>query len=103
MTDSLCSIGIAYAGTRRQDILDRILPIATDTGLSMEITSMASLAIGFIYVGSADGDVAGSFLQTMMEREDKELDEKWARYLSLALGLLYLSRFGYFSGVSTCF
>jgi len=69
----------------------------------MEITSMASLAIGFIYVGSADGDVAGSFLQTMMEREEKELDEKWARYLSLALALLYLSKFGYLAGFRACF
>lgn len=58
----------------------------------MEISSMAALALGFIFVGSANGDVAGTFLQALMERSEAELDEKWARYLGLALALLYLGR-----------
>ena len=53
---------------------------------------MAALALGFIFVGSANGDVAGTFLQALMERSETELDEKWARYLGLALALLYLGR-----------
>lgn len=85
-----CSIGIAYAGTERLDLLERIMPVVYDTGLSMEISSMAALALGFIFVGSANGDVAGTFLQALMERSEKELDEKWTRYLALALALLYL-------------
>lgn len=53
---------------------------------------MASLALGFIFVGSADGDVTGTILQAMMEREEKELDEKWARFMGLGLALLYLGQ-----------
>lgn len=56
---------------------------------------MSALALGFIFVGSCDGDVTMAILQTMMEREEAELKEKWGRFMSLGLGLLYLgtSRF----------
>lgn len=88
----LSSIGIAYAGTSRLDLYERLSPIVFDTGLSMEIASMAALALGFIFVGSANGDVAGTFLQALMERSESELDEKWARFMGLALALLYLGK-----------
>lgn len=67
-----------------------LLPIVADDSLSMEIISLASLSLGFIFVGSGNGEVASTILQVMMEREDKVLDEKWGRFLSLGLALLYL-------------
>jgi len=67
-----------------------LLPIVADDSLSMEIISLASLSLGFIFVGSGNGEVASTILQVMMEREDKALDEKWGRFLSLGLALLYL-------------
>lgn len=70
--------------------MEKLLTVASDTSLSMEIASMASLALGFIFVGSGNGDVTGAILQTMMEREEKQLDEKWTRFMSLGLALLYL-------------
>lgn len=74
------------------DLYERLSPIVFDTGLSMEIASMAALALGFIFVGSANGDVAGTFLQALMERSETELSEKWARFMGLALALLYLGQ-----------
>ena len=59
----------------------------------MEIISLAALSLGFIFVGSGDGEVASTILQVMMERDDKALDEKWGRFLSLGLALLYLGLF----------
>jgi len=67
-----------------------LLPIVADDSLSMEIISLAALSLGFIFVGSGNGEVASTILQVMMEREDKALDEKWGRFLSLGLALLYL-------------
>jgi 26S proteasome regulatory subunit N1 len=61
-----------------------------DDSVSMEIASLSALAIGFVFVGSGSGDVAGTILQTLMEREDKCLDEKWARFMVLGLAFLYL-------------
>lgn len=59
----------------------------------MEIASLATLALGFIFVGSGNGEVASTVLQTFMEREDKQLDEKWARYMALGLALVFLGMF----------
>lgn len=56
----------------------------------MEIASLAALALGFVFVGSGNGEIAGSILEVMMEREEKDLNEKWSRFMALALGLLYL-------------
>ena len=44
----------------------------------------------FHYVGSGDGEITGIILQTLMERDNKELDEKWARFMSLGLALPYV-------------
>ena len=54
---------------------------------------LAALALGFIFVGSKHGEVSEIILQTFMEkyeRGDKSLDEKWAKFMALGLGLLYL-------------
>jgi 26S proteasome regulatory subunit N1 len=62
----------------------------------MEIASLATLALGFIFVGSENGEITSTILQTLMEkaeRGDIGLDEKWARFMALGLGLLYLGEF----------
>ena len=56
----------------------------------MEVASMAALALGFIFVGSANGEVAEMILTTLTEKTDEQLSEKWARFMALGLGLLYL-------------
>ncbi|KAJ3555633.1 hypothetical protein NP233_g12161 [Leucocoprinus birnbaumii] len=59
----------------------------------MEISSLAALSLGFIFVGSKNGDVSSTMLQTIMEKHesnDKGLDEKWAKFFVLGLALLFL-------------
>ncbi|KDN45708.1 hypothetical protein RSAG8_04792, partial [Rhizoctonia solani AG-8 WAC10335] len=85
-------IGIAYAGAYRQSLAELLLPLVADETLSMEVSSLAALAIGFIFVGSCNGEVAMTILQTLMEREESALNEKWTRFMILGLGLLYLGR-----------
>lgn len=84
---------MAYIGSYREDLLALLLPIIQDDTASMEVVSLTSLALGFIFVGSCSGDVAGVILQTLMEREDAHLSEKWARFMALGLALLYLGLF----------
>ena len=90
---SIMGLGLAYVGAQRGDIMELLLPLVVDDTVSMEIASLASLALGFIFVGSGNGEIASTILQTLMEREDKQLDEKWARFMVLGLGLLYLGLF----------
>jgi len=83
-------LGLAYARSHREDLLSLLLPHVADDGVSMEITSLSVLVLGFVFVGSGNGEVAGIILQTLMEREDKFLDEKWAGFMALGLVFLYL-------------
>lgn len=81
---------MAYAGAQREDLQTLLLPYVADETVSMEIASLAALALGFIYVGSGNGEITSTILQTLMERDAKQLDEKWARYMALGLALLYV-------------
>lgn len=83
-------IAIAYAGSERQDIADKLLPYVQDESTSMEVSSMAILALGFVFVGSSNGDIASEILQTLMEREENQLASEWTVFACLGLGLLYL-------------
>ncbi|PFH48077.1 hypothetical protein AMATHDRAFT_66236 [Amanita thiersii Skay4041] len=90
---AIIGLGFAYVGSHREDILLILLPIVADDGVTMELASMTALALGFIFLGSENGDVTGTILQSFMdrfERVDASLDEKWARFMALGLGLLYL-------------
>ena len=89
-TSAITGLGLAYAGSHREDLMGLLLPVVADDSLSMEIISLTALSLGFIFVGSGNGEVASTILQVMMERDDKALDEKWGRFLSLGLALLYL-------------
>lgn len=89
-TSAITGLGLAYAGSHREDLMTLLLPVIADDSLSMEVISLAALSLGFIFVGSGNGEVASTILQVMMERDDKALDEKWGRFLSLGLALLYL-------------
>ncbi|KAJ7770509.1 26S proteasome regulatory complex non-ATPase subcomplex Rpn1 subunit [Mycena metata] len=92
-TSAIMGLGLAYAGSHRQDLLQLLLPHVADEAATMEVAGLAALALGFIFVGSENGDITGTVLQTLLEkaeRQDKSLDEKWARFMALGLGLLYL-------------
>lgn len=90
---AITGLGLAYAGSHREDLMGLLLPVVADDSLSMEVISLAALSLGFIFVGSGNGEVASTILQVMMERDDKALDEKWGRFLSLGLALLYLGSY----------
>ncbi|TFK98578.1 armadillo-type protein [Pterulicium gracile] len=94
-TNAIMGIGLAYAGSHREDISALFLPIVADESVSIEVAGLAALALGFIFVGSENGEIASTILQTLMEkveREDKDLEEKWSRFLALGLALLYLGK-----------
>jgi 26S proteasome regulatory subunit N1 len=51
-------LGLAYAGTKREDILELLTPIIADPGTPIELFSLAALALGFVFVGSGKADIA---------------------------------------------
>ncbi|RKP15298.1 armadillo-type protein [Piptocephalis cylindrospora] len=86
---SIAGLGLAYAGTRKEEVLDLLLPILGDSGVSLEITAFTALSLGQIFAGSAHGEVASSILQVLLELEEAKM---YGRFLALGLALLYLGK-----------
>ncbi|KAG5463468.1 MAG: hypothetical protein BJ554DRAFT_7255 [Olpidium bornovanus] len=92
-TNSLATpLGMAYAATGREDISELLSPIVTDVNLSFELSCFAALALGNVFAGTGNGEVASAILQTMMERTETQLKETYARFLALGLALVFIGR-----------
>ena len=90
---SIMGLGLAYAGTGKEDVLDLLLPIVEDTSLDMQISAMAALALGLVYVGSANDRVGEAIVTTLLDDDrQKQLKDKWTRFMSLGLALLFFGR-----------
>lgn len=90
---AVMGLGIAYAGSRRTDLLEILLPLVQDTDTTMKTSSLAALALGHIFVGSANGDVVSALLSSLLEREAFQLSDKWARFMALGLALLFIGKY----------
>jgi 26S proteasome regulatory subunit N1 len=92
-TSAIMGLGLAYTGSHREDLLQLLIPHVSDDGVSIEIVSLVTLVPEFIFVGSKNSEITGTILQRLVEkaeRSDTGLGEKWAWYMALGLGLLYL-------------
>ncbi|KAK9469831.1 armadillo-type protein [Lipomyces arxii] len=89
---AIIGLGLSYAGSQNQEVYNLLQPLVADSSLSMQISSIAALSLGLVFVGSCNADLTETILQTMMEREDSQLSHKWARFMSLGLGLLYMGK-----------
>jgi 26S proteasome regulatory subunit N1 len=56
---STCGLAIAYAGQQRQEIMELLIPTAANTESTdiMEVC-LAALALGVVYVGTCDDEIA---------------------------------------------
>ncbi|KAJ9644691.1 proteasome regulatory particle base subunit [Coniosporium apollinis] len=90
---SIMGLGIAYAGSNNEAVLNQLLPIVTDTDLDMQISAMAALSLGLVFVGSANSDVSETIIQTFLDEDrEKQLKDKWTRFMALGLALLFFGQ-----------
>jgi 26S proteasome regulatory subunit N1 len=87
---AMMGIAVSHAGWHRLDISATMLPHIAEEKNSMQTAALAALTLGFTFVGSGDGEIASTILQTMMERSETELNSEWTIFMSLALGLVFL-------------
>ncbi|KAF8933231.1 armadillo-type protein [Dissophora ornata] len=87
-------LGLAYTGSAREELSELLLPIVSNSDIAMELSSFAALALGQIFVGTCDGEITSTILQTMLERADGQLGETFSRFMGLGLGLLHLGSRG---------
>src|SRR3569833_355129 len=92
-TASIMGLGLSYAGSNKEELLERLLPIITDASQDMQISAMAALSCGLIFVGSSHPDVSEAIVTTLLDDDRKsQLTDKWTRFLALGLGLLFFGR-----------
>ena len=90
---SIMGLGLAYANSNREDVLELLLPIVEDTSLDMQLSAMAALSLGLIFVGSSNDRVSEAIITTLLDEErQKQLKDKWTRFMSLGLALLFFGR-----------
>lgn len=90
---AVLGLGLAYAGSQRQDIMDIILPVVNySQNASMHCSSIAGLSLGMIFIGSCNDDVCGAIAQRLMESSDPELSDTMTRFLVLGLALLFFGK-----------
>lgn len=63
--------------------------------VNVQVAGVTALACGMIAVGSCNGDVTSTILQTIMEKNEQELKDTYARWLPLGLGLNHLGKNGF--------
>ncbi|EOD43556.1 Proteasome/cyclosome regulatory subunit [Neofusicoccum parvum] len=90
---SIMGLGLAYAGSNKEELLELLLPIVSDTSLDMKLSAMAALSLGLIFVGSAQSDVSEAIIQTFLDEDrTKQLKDKWTRFMALGLALLFFGQ-----------
>jgi len=90
---AMMGLGLTYAGSARDDMLDNLLPVIEDSSLEMSLSAMAAVSLGMIFVGSGNHQVAEAIATQMMDEDrQNQLRDKWARFMALGLGLLYFGR-----------
>ncbi|KKK22821.1 26S proteasome regulatory subunit rpn-1 [Aspergillus rambellii] len=90
---SIMGLGLAYAGSNKEELLDVLLPIVEDVSLDMQLSAMAAVSLGLIFVGSSNHQVSEAIATTLMDEErQKHLKDKWTRFMALGLALLYFGR-----------
>jgi 26S proteasome regulatory subunit N1 len=90
---SIMGLGLAYAGTNKEELLEVLLPIVVDTSLDMQLSALAALSLGMIFVGSANGEVTDALMNTLLDEDrSKQLKDKWTRFMALGLALLFFGQ-----------
>lgn len=89
---AIVGLGLAYAGSNRNDIINVLTPVLHDPSSTSELRGLAALSCGLIAVGSANGEVTSSVAQVLIEKTDLKVSDPFARFLPLALGLCYLGK-----------
>lgn len=91
-TAAINGLGIAFAGSANEEVLNLLLPLVSDLDAPLEVSCLAALALGHTFVGTCHGDITSTILQTLLERDFAQLANKFIKFMALGLGLLYMGK-----------
>jgi 26S proteasome regulatory subunit N1 len=64
---AILGLGFAYAGTQRMDLLEMLAPTLADVGTPTDIAAVTALALGLVFVASANADLAATLVQAIQD------------------------------------
>ncbi|KAF7383393.1 hypothetical protein HZH66_012743 [Vespula vulgaris] len=88
---AILGLGLAYSGSQRSDVAELLTSALNDKQSSMEIIGLSAIGLALVYVGTANSDISYVILQKLLELTIEQLANTHYRFLSLALGILYMS------------
>jgi 26S proteasome regulatory subunit N1 len=89
---AIFGLGLAYAGSAREDVLEALVPLIVEDSQPMEVVAITCLALGLVFVGTANDDIAGSIVEAFLDRSDTDLRSSVARQMCLGMGLLFVGK-----------
>eukprot|EP00898_Chlorokybus_atmophyticus_P005084 jgi/Chlat1/5577/Chrsp369S05360 len=89
---AIMGLGLAYAGTQKEEVFELLSPVVTDSKVTMDVAAFAAVAMGLVFSGTCHQEAAQSVVQALMERSETELQDPFAKLLCLGLGLLFLGK-----------
>jgi 26S proteasome regulatory subunit N1 len=89
---SCVGLGLAYAGSGREDLSENLNEIIIDENLSVEVSGNAALALSMIHVSEVDEEVIQTIISPLMEFSNEVLDSQDTSLFAIALGLNYLGQ-----------
>ena len=88
---AIIGLTIAFSGSKNEELMGLLLPLVTEMEEnSIETASLAALALGHIFVGTGNPDIAEMIVLNLLERPTEEMSSSWAKFMCLGLGLLFL-------------
>jgi len=84
----LLGLGLAYAGTGREDVCEFLLGYLSSA--TVEIQSIAALALGLVFCGCGYSQAAEELGNFLVSVDEAVLKAPTLRFFSLALGLMFL-------------
>ena len=76
---AITGLGLAYAGSNNDAVINVIMPALTDPKSTMEVIGISSLACGLITVGTANTEFTAAVVQILMEKSETELKDTYSR------------------------
>jgi 26S proteasome regulatory subunit N1 len=73
-------------------VLTLLSNVLADSNANMEVIGVSALSLGLVAIGTANGEVTSTLMQTLLERSEADLKETFSKYLGLAIGLIYLGK-----------
>ena len=72
---ALFGLGLAYAGSKKEEVLEALMPVVENSELDSEVIAMASLSLGLTCAGSCNAEVAQALMTVLMERPQRDLQK----------------------------